>query len=51
MYAKLNQNGKCVAPCHYNNDPEIDYDCIGRAGKSMVGESEIHLGRNLKLED
>jgi hypothetical protein len=51
QFAKLNQHGKCIAPCHHNDDPTVDHDCIGRAGKSLIGEAEVSLGRNLKLED
>jgi hypothetical protein len=53
MFARLNTNGKCVAPCHHNADPDVEHDCIGRAGKTLdtKGLGEVHLGRNLKLEN
>jgi len=49
MFAKLNTNGKCVAPCHHNNTDD-DMDCIGRAGKTMDGDKEIPCPGTRKLE-
>ena len=50
IYAVLNQNGKCIAPCHHNK-PDSDVDCIGRTGKTMGGDREVPIGMNLKLGD
>jgi hypothetical protein len=51
-FAKLNTNGRCIAPCVHADAVE-EVDCIGNSGKTLAteGGSEIHLGRNLKLED
>jgi hypothetical protein len=47
MFAVKNQNGKCIAACHHNDD---DTDCIGRAGKTMDGDKEIPCPGTRKLE-
>ena len=49
MFAVKNQNGKCMAICHHNK-PDSDVDCIGRSGKTMDGDREVPLGKNLKVE-
>ncbi|MBW2646918.1 MAG: hypothetical protein JRE23_12245 [Deltaproteobacteria bacterium] len=51
-FARLNTNGKCVAPCIHNVDPDVEYDCIGRAGKTLDTKdlAEVKLTSNLKLD-
>jgi hypothetical protein len=51
-FAKLNTNGRCIAPC-VHADAVDEVDCIGNRGMTLATECgrEIHLARNLKLED
>ena len=49
--AKLNSNGKCIAPCTYNQRNLYKMDCTGNTGKTMDTRNnhEVQLERRCKI--
>ena len=50
-FAKLNTNGRCIAPCTHNQKNFYVADCMGNTGKTMDsdGGREIMINRGKKI--
>jgi hypothetical protein len=47
-FAQLNQNGRCIAYCHYNRGP-VTEDCTGKEGKTMEYTDTDEQHREVKI--
>ena len=46
----LNNNGKCVAPCHWLLDSDGEFDCIGISNPAKEPDKvDIVRGRSFKV--
>jgi len=51
-FKRLNNLGRCIAPCYWNHKHPLGVDCTGTTGKTMdlEGGREIPLENRCKLE-